>query len=76
MDKKKPAKRAKKDRQQKQLELVVGTMIGLLVILIVIMIFTYFSNNFTYKGITFKKTKYGEIIIYSTNTQVLQSFVQ
>lgn len=67
-------KSSARTKQQKQLEAIVGTMIGLVVILIVIIIFAHFSNNFTYRGIVFKKTKYGDIIIYSTNVPIFDSY--
>lgn len=57
-------------KNQKQTEIIVGIVIGILLLLVVLVIYATASNKFEYLGMKFKKISYGDIILYSTSVPV------
>ena len=55
------------DNNQSESITIIGTMIGIVLLLILFIIIINASNNFTYKGLKFKREKYGDLFLYSTN---------
>lgn len=60
----KKARNISKKEKDNQLKWILGTMVGLIVVLLLIYYIMNSINKIEYKGLTFTKEKFGEILVY------------
>lgn len=72
--KKQSISKKKKQDKDKQFRLIVGWMIGIVIFLVLLSLMGVGSSKFTYKGINFEKSKYGDITLYTATIPVYNDY--
>lgn len=60
-------------RKNRQENVIIGIVVGVLLLLIISVILVSSSSHFKYLGLEFKKEKYGNLLIYSANVPIIDA---
>lgn len=63
-------KESSKSNNERQGTIVIGVMVGLVLLLILVFVMQAGASKFKYHGIDFKKTKYGEVQLYTASIPI------
>lgn len=63
-------KKSLNKKKEKESNIIIGTMVGIIVLIVVITLIIHSSNNFKYLGMDFKRVREGNLILFTTDFNV------